>query len=106
MVVEQDEIILVRRRRDAIRLWCSGCQAHVSMLRVEDASALVGTTPRTIYRCVEAGKLHFAEQVGLLLICATSLATLRRTNHPAERETSPLVLEELSREFDGKPGKG
>lgn len=86
MVVEQDEIILVRRKGKAVRLWCNQCEEQVPMLRVEDASALAGTTARAIYRWVEAGKLHFAEQVGLMLICAQSLASLVSTDRPAERK--------------------
>lgn len=53
------------------------------MLRVEDASAFFGTTPRTIYRWIEAGKLHFAESdKGLVLICAQSLAALVDIDRP------------------------
>ena len=53
----------------------AGCQEHVSMLRVEDASALVGATARTVYRWIEAGKLHFEESdKGLVLVCTKSLA--------------------------------
>jgi len=90
MVVEQDEIILVRRRRGAVRMWCSQCEAQVSMLRVEDASAAAGTTARSICRWIEAGKLHFAES-GLLLICAQSLATLVSTERPVERKRNCYI---------------
>ena len=93
MVVEQDEIILVRRRRGAVRLWCNRCEEQVSMLRVEDASALVGVTARTIYRWIEAGRLHFAESdKGLVLICAQSLASFISADRTAEgkRACSPL----------------
>ena len=87
MVVERDEIVLVRRKRSAVRFWCNQCEAQVSMLRVEDASALVGAKTRTIYRWIEAGKVHFAESdKGLVLICTQSLATLTRTDCCAERE--------------------
>lgn len=90
MVVEQDEIILVRRRGKAVRLWCNQCEAQVSMLRVEDASALVGVTARTIYGWIEAGRLHFAESdKGLVLICAQSLATLVSLDRLAERKGIP-----------------
>lgn len=106
MVVEQDEIILVRRRRGAIRLWCSGCQEHVSMLRVEDASALAGTTPRTMYRWIEAGKLHFAESdKGLVLVCTQSLANFVSASRPAERKTRTLALEEVGRQLSARFGK-
>lgn len=93
MVVEQDEIILVRRRRDAVRMWCKQCGEQVSMLRVEDASTLDGTTTRTIYRWIEAGKLHFVESdKGLVLICAQSLAALIRAQRTADRKTRVLDL--------------
>ena len=106
MVVEQDEIILVRRRRGAIRLWCSVCQEQVAMLHVEDASALVRATPRAIYRWIEAGKLHFAESdKGLVLICTQSLATVTDSDHPTERKTRSLALEELGQRPDIRRGK-
>jgi len=87
MVVEHDEIILVRRRKGAVRMWCKQCEEKVSMLRAEDASVLAGTTARTIYRWVEAGKLHFAESdEGLVLVCAQSLETLVCAVRKAERK--------------------
>jgi hypothetical protein len=87
MVVEQDEIILVRRRRGAFRMWCNQCEAKVSMLCVEDARTVAETTSRTIYRWIEAGKLHFAEsEKGLVLICAQSLASLVSPDRRAERK--------------------
>ncbi len=104
MVVEHDEIILVRRKRGAVRMWCNECQAYVSMLRVEDASALGGTTARTICRWIEAGRLHFSE-TGLLLICARSLATLVSAESPVERKRNVLALEGPGHPPDAKSGK-
>jgi len=87
MVVERDEIVLVRRRQSAVRFWCNPCEAEVSMLRVQDASSLVGVTARTIYRWIEAGKLHFAESdKGLVLICARSLTTFAAQNAGQEKK--------------------
>ncbi len=85
-------------------MWCNQCEAKVSMLRVEDASAVAGTTARTICRWVEAGKLHFAE-TGLLLICAQSLATLISADRPAERKRNVLALEGPGHPPDAKFGK-
>ncbi len=46
------------------------------MLRVEEAGSIAGVTPRTIYRWVEARKLHFVESDdGVILICTQSLAS-------------------------------
>ena len=61
MIVEHDEVLLVRQRSRALQVWCDGCRERVPMLRVEDAALLVAATPRAVYRWVEAGKLHFAE---------------------------------------------
>lgn len=75
------------------------------MLRVEDASTLAGTTTRTIYRWIEAGKLHFAESdKGLVLICAQSLAPLR-AERTADKKTRVLGFEELDHQSDARPGK-
>jgi len=47
------------------------------MLTVEAAAAITGTTPRTIYRRMEEGKLHFVESnSGLVLVCSESCKTL------------------------------
>lgn len=44
------------------------------MLPPETAAALAGTTPRLIYRQVEAGELHFIEtEDGGLFVCRRSL---------------------------------
>lgn len=91
VTVEHEEIILVRRRGGSVRLWCSDCEDQVSMLRVEDAAALAAVTPRTIYRWVEAGKVHFAESdQGLVLVCAESVATLVNRDASASRTVQSL----------------
>ena len=44
------------------------------MVTADEAAELSGVSPRTIYRRVEAGSLHFAEtNEGYLLICTNSL---------------------------------
>ena len=107
MVVEQDEIILVRRRGKAVRLWCNQCEAQVSMLRVEDARTVAQTTSRTIYRWIEAGKLHFAESdKGLVLICAQSLAAVTDPDRSTEGKTGSLTLEELGHRPGTRREKG
>jgi excisionase family DNA binding protein len=46
------------------------------MLTAEQAAAFVGTSRRTIYRWVEAEKLHFTETSdGVVLICLDALPT-------------------------------
>ncbi|MFY9528314.1 MAG: helix-turn-helix domain-containing protein [Candidatus Acidiferrales bacterium] len=92
ITVEKDEIVIVRRSRGPVRTWCAGCAARVNMLQVEDAAAYAGIRPRTIYRWIEAGKLHFAESdKGLVLVCAHSLAA--STNEPTHRANRIPELE-------------
>lgn len=58
--------------------WCAECAAQVPMLRPEEAAAVAEISVRTIYRWVEAGKLHFSETPdGLLFICFNALAFVR-----------------------------
>ena len=76
------------------------------MLRVEEASALAGTTPRAIYRWIEVGKLHFAESdKGLVLVCTQSLANFVSATRPAEEKTRMLALEEVRRQPSARSGK-
>jgi excisionase family DNA binding protein len=44
------------------------------MVTPDEAARLAGVTTRTVYRWIEAGKVHFAETPeGLLLVCPNSL---------------------------------
>jgi hypothetical protein len=48
------------------------------MLTPEVAARLASVSPRTIYRWIEAGALHFTETPdGILLVCQASLFTGR-----------------------------
>jgi len=53
---------------------CAECAGQVHMLRPEDAAAAARLSVRTIYRWVEAGRLHFIEAPEeSLRICLNSL---------------------------------
>ncbi len=58
------------------------------MLTPEDAGRVLSVAPRTIYRRVEAGRVHYREvEGGGLLICLASLtaadaATVSRLDEP------------------------
>jgi hypothetical protein len=74
VVIETHEVWVIRRPGQASAAWCGGCAAHVLMLPPEAAARLSDVTPRTIYRWVEAGLIHFTEAAdGALLICLKSL---------------------------------
>ena len=54
--------------------WCPECNAEVWMASVEHAAVLSGVSARTVYRRVEAGKIHFIETpAGALRVCLHSL---------------------------------
>jgi len=74
ITVETDQVLIIRQRRSGVRAWCDGCAEQVKMARAEEAAALAGVTARTIYRWVEAEKVHFTETPdGSLFICLNSL---------------------------------
>ena len=83
--VETHQLLVVRRAKGSIQGWCSECANDVPLIRPEEAAVLAGVSPRTIYRRVEAGLVHFAESPeGWLLICLGSLLDETRI------ESSPL----------------
>jgi excisionase family DNA binding protein len=72
ITVESHQLTVVRSRRP-IEMWCKRCGQELPMLTPEAAAVLAGVSPRTIYRCIESGELHFIETGGLLLICSGSM---------------------------------
>jgi hypothetical protein len=74
ILVEHDQVIVVRNLQGRERAWCVECGGRVQMVSVDEAAAIAHTTSRAIYRSVDSGKTHFAETPdGRLLICLTSL---------------------------------
>jgi excisionase family DNA binding protein len=73
VITETDRIIIIKQHGGMLA-WCSGCGREINMITPEQAAGLRGVTPRTIYRWVEAGKLHFIEPPdGSLFVCPNSL---------------------------------
>jgi hypothetical protein len=74
LVVEFDEEFVIRRRQPIAAAWCRKCADQVAMLTPDEAAIITGLSSRRIYRCIEAGSLHFSETAeGYLLICQRSL---------------------------------
>lgn len=72
--VEAHEVWVVRGAARASAAWCRECKAPAMMLTPEDAARVSNVAPRTLYRLVEAGRVHFREvDGGWLLICLASL---------------------------------
>ena len=74
ITVETERVLVIRGTKQARLTWCPSCAEQVKMVTPEQASAIARVTARTIYRWVEAEKLHFAETpAGWLLVCLNSL---------------------------------
>jgi excisionase family DNA binding protein len=78
ITVETDEIVVVRRSATAaVTRWCTACAGTVTVITPEEAAAVLSTTPRMIYRLIEAGGIHHDQTSdGLVVICTVSLAQL------------------------------
>lgn len=74
IIAETERVLVSRRGQRSIQVWCEQCARQVKMLTAEEVTSVVGVSQRTIYRWVEAEKVHFTETPdGRLLICADSL---------------------------------
>ena len=72
--IEKQRVLLIRQRHASAIAWCAGCRERVRMVPPDEAARMAGVSPRTIYRRVEAERVHFAETAeGLLLVCMKSL---------------------------------
>ena len=72
--IETHRVLVISRLRKSAPAWCFSCRAQVNMVMPDEAAVLAGVSSRTIYRWIEAEKLHFTETPdGLLRICLNSL---------------------------------
>lgn len=73
ITIETSRRLLVRRFQRSRLSWCERCVAEVQMISADEASALMNVSSRSIYRWIEAGRIHFREDRGGLRVCADSL---------------------------------
>jgi len=74
ITIETDRIVVLSRRKVSVVSWCHECTQMTKMVTVDEAAAIAGVTSRTMYRWVDAEKLHFSETAeGVLIICFNSL---------------------------------
>src|SRR5439155_1038585 len=64
ITVETHRVLAVLRRAASSGGWCEQCCREVERVTPEEAAALAGVKPRSIYRRLEAGDLHFIEDGG------------------------------------------
>lgn len=75
ITVETTRVLAISQSRGRTD-WCPACAAEVKLVTVDEGAVLAGVSARTLYRWVEAAKLHYAETPeGLLLVCLASLFT-------------------------------
>jgi excisionase family DNA binding protein len=94
ITVETERVVVIRQSRSVAPAWCAACAQPATMLSAEEAAAVAGVTRRTIYRWVEAEKVHFVETSdGLLLLCLNSFrkqgSGIRDQQTVADREADP-----------------
>ena len=76
MTIETEERVVLRttKAQQTALLWCPSCRHQVEMVTTEQAAQIAGVSSRTIYRWIEASKLHFSEASATsVLICEKSL---------------------------------
>ena len=79
---------MITKPQGAPIVMCKECtDPQAAMLAPEAAAIVAGVTLRTLFRWIEAGKVHFLEQTdGTVLICSDSLH-----GESAARALSPMV---------------
>ena len=77
-------IVVARRSKELIRMWCKVCGIEVDMLNPEEAAAIAQVSTRTIYRWIEAGEIHHVETGDHLLICPKQLFATNLENETGE----------------------
>ena len=73
ITIETDRVLFISSPRKVLG-WCDTCGARSEMVPVDEAAALARVNSRTIFRWVEAERLHASETPqGSLLVCLNSL---------------------------------
>ena len=74
IIIEKDEFAVIQRVGKRTSGWCSRCASQVREITPGEAARIAEVSPRTVYRWIEAGQLHFRETAdGQLLVCLNSL---------------------------------
>jgi hypothetical protein len=76
VTIETERLLVIRNRPQTV-IRCEQCRAEVRMLAVDQAALMMNVRSLAIYRLVETGDLHFAENAeGILLVCLNSLEAI------------------------------
>ena len=81
-----ERTLLTKKRSLVASLWCRECAERVSLVRPDLAAIIASVSVRTLYKWIEAGKLHYSEDIpGVPLICLKSLGSQPDWSEPGER---------------------
>ena len=77
MTIETEESVVLNRSlgQHSCLIWCPACRRQVEMVTPEQAALIAGVSERTIYRWVEAGRIHVIKDSGVLLLCLSAVRT-------------------------------
>ena len=75
ITIETHQVLILNRRQSSDLMSCEQCRTGRSpLVTPEVAGSLTGVNTRTVYRWVEAGRLHYTEtNNGGLFVCLASL---------------------------------
>lgn len=77
IAVEPRRRVIVRRRhRKVVSLWCPACRANQHMVNIKYAAFLSGLSLRQIFSFVEGGRLHLVVAPDGSYVCLESLSAL------------------------------
>jgi len=62
LVIETSEILIVKRKRAFVVVWCEDCERDVRMLPVEEAALFTGYDVSSIYTMMQNRQIHFRYQ--------------------------------------------
>jgi len=91
VTIETEENIVLRGSsgRWLSLMWCPACRRKVEVVTPERAAQIAGVSTRTIYRWVEAEKLHFSEvRDRTMFVCLDSLRVVSGASEKSVRHAS------------------
>lgn len=77
LLIETQEVSVIRLRRPSVRVFCNGCGREATMLSPAAAANLVGENTSKIYLLMRSGEIHYRRiDSGKTLVCISSLGSL------------------------------
>ena len=96
-ITVEKERFLVLRHDQEVEQWCAECGAIVRMIRPAEAAAVAAVSDRTIFREIEARRLHFSEtQAGAILICLNSIMEQNSSGPEGRADDGAHALAEIT----------